>query len=142
MNISLRGQVVIAFRSNSYCFWEIWAVRGSIPLSGTWFFFFVQINFWVLFMNIQDICTPNQVSKVLGNLSKITLRFWTLWHTYFGTHVLRRRPSFCGSYQKTLDWLLDKANRLQISSTKSPKVRRRKISSKKEKYFAFFQRQI
>ena len=45
MNTSLRGRVVIAFRSNSYCFWEIWADPGSIPLWGTWFFFFVQIIF-------------------------------------------------------------------------------------------------
>ena len=30
-------------------------------------------------MNIHDIYTPNQVSKVLGNLSRITLPFWTVW---------------------------------------------------------------
>ena len=29
-------------------------------------------------MNIHDIYTPNQVSKVLGNLSRITLPFWTV----------------------------------------------------------------
>ena len=78
MNTSLRGRVVIAFRSNSYCFWEIWAVPGSIPRWGTWFFFFVQIIFYLLFMNIHNIYTPNQVSKVLGNLSRITLPFWTV----------------------------------------------------------------
>ena len=31
----LRGRVVILFRLNFYCFWEIWAGPGSIPLSGT-----------------------------------------------------------------------------------------------------------
>ena len=36
---SLDGRVVIAFRSNLPCFCEIWAVVGSIPPSGTWFFF-------------------------------------------------------------------------------------------------------
>jgi hypothetical protein len=30
-------------------------------------------------MNIHNIYTPNQVLKVLGNLSKITIPFWTLW---------------------------------------------------------------
>ena len=30
-------------------------------------------------MNIHDIYTPNQVSKVPGNLSRITLPFWTVW---------------------------------------------------------------
>ena len=29
-------------------------------------------------MNIHNIYTPNQVSKVLGNLSRITLPFWTV----------------------------------------------------------------
>ena len=29
-------------------------------------------------MNIHNIYTPNQVSKVLGNLSKITIPFWTV----------------------------------------------------------------
>ena len=29
-------------------------------------------------MSIHDIYTPNQVSKVLGNLSRITLPFWTV----------------------------------------------------------------
>ena len=29
-------------------------------------------------MSIHDIYTPNQVSKVLGNLSRITLPFWTM----------------------------------------------------------------
>ena len=82
MNTSLRGRVVIAFRANSYCFWEIWAVPGSIPRWGTWFFFFVQIIFYLLFMNIHNIYTPNQVSKVLGNLSRITLPFWTVWTAF------------------------------------------------------------
>ena len=36
---SLDGRVVIAFRSNLPWFCEIWAVMGSIPPSGTWFFF-------------------------------------------------------------------------------------------------------
>ena len=30
-------------------------------------------------MSIHDIYTPNQVSKVLSNLSRITLPFWTVW---------------------------------------------------------------
>ena len=43
---SLDGRVVIAFRSNLPWFCEIWAVMGSIPPSGTWFFFFVQIDYF------------------------------------------------------------------------------------------------
>ena len=34
-------------------------------------------------MNIHNIYTPNQVSKVLGNLSRITLPFWTVWYHFF-----------------------------------------------------------
>ena len=78
MNISLRGQVVIAFRSNSYCFWEIWAVRGSIPLSGTWFFFFVQINYFKVFLHACISYNDIKKSKALCNLSRITINFWTL----------------------------------------------------------------
>ena len=33
-------------------------------------------------MNIHDIYTPNQVSKVLGNLSRITLPFWTVCYCH------------------------------------------------------------
>ena len=33
-------------------------------------------------MNIHNIYTPNQVSKVLGNLSRITLPFWTVWFSF------------------------------------------------------------
>ena len=75
----LCGQVVIAFRSNLPCFWEIWRVAGSIPLSGRWFFFFVQINFYKLFIYACILYNDKKQSKVSGNLSKITLNFWTVW---------------------------------------------------------------
>ena len=78
MNKGLRGQVVIAFRSNSYCFWEIWAVMGSIPLSGTWFFFFVQINYFKFFLYACISYNDIKESELLSNLSKITINFWTL----------------------------------------------------------------
>ena len=79
MNKGLRGQVVIAFRSNSCCFWEIWAVTGSIPLPGTWFFSFVQIIFYKFFMYACISYNDKKESKLLCNLLKITLNFWTLW---------------------------------------------------------------
>ena len=75
---SLDGRVVIAFRSNLPCFCEIWAVMGSIPPSGTWFFFFVQINFSNVFMYAYISDNDKQDSKCLGNLLKITINFWTL----------------------------------------------------------------
>ena len=78
MDKGLRGQVVIAFRSNSYCFWEIWAVPGSIPLAGTWFFFFVQINYFKFFMYAFISYNDKKESKLLSSLLKITLNFWTL----------------------------------------------------------------
>ena len=81
MNKSLRGQVVIAFRSNSYCFWEIWADPGSIPRVGTWFFFFVQINYFKFFMYVCLSYNDKKQSKLSSNLLKITLNFWTVWST-------------------------------------------------------------
>ena len=41
-------------------------------------------------MNIHNIYTPNQVSKVLGNLSRITLPFWTvcIWFQILLIHRL------------------------------------------------------
>ena len=39
-------------------------------------------------MNIHDIYTPNQVSKVLGNLSRITLPFWTVWFWFGWPYLL------------------------------------------------------
>ena len=83
MNISLRGQVVIAFRSNSYCFWEIWAVPGSIPRVGTWFFFFVQINYFKFFMYVCLSYNDKKQSNLSSNSLKITLNFWTVCVVYY-----------------------------------------------------------
>ena len=71
--------MVIAFRSNSYCFWEIWAVPGSIPRVGTWFFFFVQINYFKFFMYVCISYNDKKELKLSSNLLKITLKFWTVW---------------------------------------------------------------
>ena len=47
-------------------------------------------------MNIHNIYTPNQVSKVLGNLSKITIPFWTVWKEM---HIQKRfEPNVQQSY--------------------------------------------
>ena len=74
---SLDGRVVIAFRSNSPWFCEIWAVMGSIPCSGTWFFFRSNKLFNVfMYAYISD--NDKQESKVLGSLLKITINFWTV----------------------------------------------------------------
>ena len=78
LNKSLRGQMVIAFRSNSYCFWEIWAVPGSIPRVGTWFFFFVQIDYFKFFMYVCLSYNDKKQSKLSSNLLKIHLNFWTV----------------------------------------------------------------
>ena len=78
MNMRLRGQVVIVFRSNSLCFWEIWSVLSSIPRSGRWNFFFVQINYYKLFLCTFILYNDKKQSKVLSNLSKLTLNFWTV----------------------------------------------------------------
>ena len=74
----LRGQVVLAFRSNLTCFWEIWSVVSSTPRSGRWFFFSVQINYYKLFLYAYIFYNDKKQSKVLSNLSKITLNFWTV----------------------------------------------------------------
>ena len=80
MNMRLRGQVVIAFRSNLSCFWEIWSVVSSTPRSGRWFFFSVQINYYKLFSYAYIFYNDKKQSKVLSNLSKITFNFWTVWY--------------------------------------------------------------
>ena len=51
---------------------------GSSPNSGTRFFFFVQINYFMLFMYACISYIDKNESKVLGNLMKITINFWTL----------------------------------------------------------------
>ena len=76
---SLDGRVVIAFRSNLPWFCEIWAVMGSIPPSGTWFFFFVQIHYYTLFIYACISYNDKKQSKLLSNLLKITINFWTVW---------------------------------------------------------------
>ena len=46
-------------------------------------------------MNIHNIYTPNQVSKVLGNLSRITLPFWTVWYwTMWTFHINTAQSRF------------------------------------------------
>ena len=82
MNMRLRGQVVIAFRSNLLCFWEIWSVVSSIPRSGRCIFFFVQINYYKLFLYALILYNDKKQSKVLSNLSKITLNFWTVCNDF------------------------------------------------------------
>ena len=47
---NLGGTMAIAFRSTLLCFWKIWSVTGSIPPSGTWYFFSVQITYYKLLM--------------------------------------------------------------------------------------------
>ena len=84
----LRGQVVIAFRSNLSCFWEIWSVVSSTPRSGRWIFFSVQINYYKLFLYAYIFYNDKKQSKVLSNLSKITLNFWTVCST-LGLYYVR-----------------------------------------------------
>ena len=116
---SLDGRVVIAFRSNLPCFCEIWAVTGSIPPSGTWFFFFVQINYSNVFMYADILDNDKQDSKCLGNLLKITINFWTLWYNclcgknHKGLILCKiinlcilKRSIICLAVHKWLIWLL------------------------------------
>ena len=70
--------MVIAFRSNLPCFWEIWRVAGSIPRSGSWFFFFVQINFCKLFLYACILYNDKKLSKVWGILCLLQIHSWTV----------------------------------------------------------------
>ena len=76
---SLDSSVVIAFMYNFSWLCRIWGDVGSNPGSGTWFFFFVQINFSMVFMYAYISHNAKNQSKVLGHLLLITLNFWTVW---------------------------------------------------------------
>ena len=60
---SLDGRVVIAFGSNLPWFCEIWAVAGSIPLSGTWFFFSFKLIFLMFLCMLRYQITINRSQK-------------------------------------------------------------------------------
>ena len=58
-------------------------------------------------MNIHDICTPNQVSKVLGNLSNITTPSWTVCFSTFHKPQLNKvKGSKIRMYLCTLYFLI------------------------------------
>ena len=67
----------VAFRSYFSWFCEIWDDVGSNPPSGTWFFF-VQANYSKLFMYACISYNDKKQSKVMSNLLKIIINFWTL----------------------------------------------------------------
>ena len=75
---SLDSPVVIAYKSKFFWFCVTWGDVGSNPTSGTWFFFFVQINYFKLFMYACISYNDKKQSKVMVNLLKITINFWTL----------------------------------------------------------------
>lgn len=75
----LCGRVDIAFRSDMPRFWQIWRVAGSTPLSGGWFFSFVQIIFHKLFLYVWILYNDKKQSKGLGYLSRLSLNFRIEW---------------------------------------------------------------
>ena len=107
-------------------------------------------------MNIHNIYTPNQVSKVLGNLSRITLPFWKvcvisqilhwldwnrqwwskdiyylhtmLWHANSKVHILAKNCE--GQKTKAFKCLLGKLQqKLRLLQ---------ECAKKKQKYFSLF----
>jgi hypothetical protein len=87
--------------------WNMSCRRFNTPLRSM-IFFFVQIIFFNVFMYAYISDNDNQVSKVLSNLLKITMNFWTVCIDH---QLYRGRfDSNCGKKQGQCVWDADLKN--------------------------------
>ena len=78
--------------------WNMSCCRFNTPLRSM-IFFFVQINFFNVFMYAYISDNDKQVSKVLSNLLKISITFGTVWcHHPFKFHYYVFFSQFCTQF--------------------------------------------